>query len=351
MTDEITLNCPMPFNDYERVVLAHGGGGRIMHRLINDCFVAAFDNPFLAAQGDGATLNLSGPVAMSTDAFTVSPLFFPGGDIGSLAVHGTANDLAMCAARARYLSVSFILEEGLLLADLHRLVDSMADAAKAAGILIVAGDTKVVEKGRGDGVYITTSGIGTLLDEAVDAPPSPARMRPGNSVIVSGPVGDHGAAIMALREGLLTEETQLASDAGPVIDPVSALYRQGIDVSCLRDPTRGGLATVLCELACASHLGIYLKESLIPVREPVRDTCEFLGLDPMYVACEGRFVAVVAASDQARALQVLHQHGCPLAAAIGEVQQADAGTVVLENAIGSLRVVDRLSGEQLPRIC
>ncbi len=351
MSDDFELNCPLPFNDYERVVLAHGGGGRLMHRLISDCFVAAFDNPLLAAQGDGATVNLHGPVAMSTDGFTVNPLFFPGGDIGSLAVHGTANDLAMCAARAQYFSVSFILEEGLLLRDLQTLVASMAVAAKQAGIMIVAGDTKVVEQGKGDGLYITTSGVGTVLEQAVSSPPSPANIRAGDCVIVSGPVGDHGTAVMALREGLSFAQVPIYSDAGPVIDAVSALYQQGIAVSCLRDPTRGGLATVICELASAAGLGIQLRESSIPVRAQVRDACELLGLDPMYVACEGRFVAIVAGHHQQRALEVLHEHGCPQAAVIGQVQSTDPGIVVMENSFGGSRVVDMLSGEQLPRIC
>ena len=351
MSDDIELSCPMPFNNYERVVLAHGGGGRLMHQLISDCFVAAFDNPLLAAQGDGALVNLHGPVAISTDAFTVNPLFFPGGDIGSLAVHGTANDLAMCAARAKYFSVSFVLEEGLLIKDLQTLVTSMASAAKQAGITIVAGDTKVVEQGKGDGVYITTSGVGTLLEQAVSSPPSPGNIRAGDSIIVSGPVGDHGTAVMASREGLSFAGTPINSDAGPVIDAVSVLYQRGIAVSCLRDPTRGGLATVICELASASGLGFQLWEASIPVRAQVRDACELLGLDPMYVACEGRFVAVVAGHDQQRALDVLHDYGCPQAAVIGQVQSDDPGLVVMENCFGSSRVVDMLSGEQLPRIC
>lgn len=350
MTDEFDLSCPVPIQQYQRVVLAHGGGGRLMHQLIDDCFRRAFDNPLLNQQGDGARFELNGATAMSTDAFTVSPLFFPGGDIGSLAIHGTANDLAMCGARARYFSVSFILEEGLPLADLQRIVDSMAAAAKAANIAIVTGDTKVVESGKCDGVYISTTGIGEVLPQAQNLPPGPEQIRAGDCVIVSGPVGDHGTAIMSVRENLSFEEP-LVSDAASVFPAVSALYDAGIPIHCLRDPTRGGLATVLNELASGSQLGVRVTETTIPVREPVRDACELLGLDPLYVACEGRFVAVVPNQHAQQTVEVLKQNGCGEAALMGEFNEEHPGVVVLENSIGSTTVLDLLSGEQLPRIC
>ncbi|MEL0081412.1 MAG: hydrogenase expression/formation protein HypE [Gammaproteobacteria bacterium] len=350
MTDNIDLSCPLPGQQYPRVVLAHGGGGRLMLRLIDDCFRRAFDNPLLNRQGDGACFELNGSTAMSSDAFTVSPLFFPGGDIGSLAIHGTANDLAMCGARPRYFSASFILEEGLPMADLQTLVNSMAAAASTAGITIVTGDTKVVERGKCDGLYITTTGIGELLAGARARPPGPEQIEAGDCIIVSGPVGDHGTAIMSLRENLAFEEP-LLSDAAPLFPAVRALYDADIPVHCLRDPTRGGLATLLNELASGARLGVRVAEATIPVRPAVHDACELLGLDPLYVACEGRFVAVLPSTGATRAVEVLKQCGCDQAAVIGEFNAEHPGTVVLENRIGGSRVLDLLSGEQLPRIC
>lgn len=350
MHDDIDLNCPTPFQQYERVVLAHGGGGRLMHRLIDDCFRRAFDNPLLNEQGDGARFVLNGPTAMSTDAFTVSPLFFPGGDIGSLAIHGTANDLAMCGARARYFSVSFILEEGLPLEDLQQIVNSMARTAKAADVAIVTGDTKVVESGKCDGVYISTTGIGDVLPGAHALPPSPQQIQAGDRILVSGPIGDHGTAIMSVRENL-SFDAPLVSDACALFPSIAALYDAGVEIHCLRDATRGGLATVLNELAKGAELGARVCETAIPVRDGVRDVCELLGLDPLYVACEGRFVAIVPDAHTEQALSVLRKNGCDQVSVIGAFHAEHPETVVLENALGSSTVLDLLSGEQLPRIC
>ncbi len=336
--------CPLPFSDYDRVVLAHGGGGRVMLRLIEDLFVRAFADPALALAHDGAFLRLAGPVAMTTDAFTVKPLFFPGGDIGRLAVSGTVNDLAMCGARPHALAVSFVLEEGLPLVELERIVASMAATAREVGARIVTGDTKVVERGKGDGVFVTTTGVGEVV--APEAP-RPSRVRPGDAILVSGPVGEHGVAVMAARERL---EVDLASDAAPVVADVLALFAAGVDVRCLRDPTRGGFASVLNEIARTAGVGARVTETAVPVRPEVADVCELLGLDPLYVACEGRFVAFVAPGDADRALAVLRARG-GAPARVGEVVAGPPGVVVLEGPLGGERVLDLLSGEQLPRIC
>jgi len=348
MPDDPELSCPLPFAGYDRVVLAHGGGGRLMHRLIRDVFLAAFGDPLLARGHDGAVLDLSGRMAITTDAFTVQPLFFPGGDIGSLAVHGTVNDLAMCGARPLYLTTSFILEEGLPMEDLRRIVDSMATAARGAGVAIVAGDTKVVERGKGDGVFIAATGVGRVESRR---PIAADRLRPGDAVIVSGPIGDHGVAVMLARQDLGIEAA-ITSDSASVAAPVLALLDAGVDLRCLRDPTRGGLATVLCEIAAAARLGVRVVEAAIPVRAVVADACELLGLDPLYVACEGRFVAFVAGGQVDSALAVLRgARGGEEARVVGHVTAAHPGTVVLENPLGGERVLDMLSGEQLPRIC
>ncbi|MCG8556531.1 MAG: hydrogenase expression/formation protein HypE [Proteobacteria bacterium] len=342
-----SMYCPTAFSSYEHIVLAHGGGGRAMHRLIDGLFARVLSCPDLDTEHDGALLDLAGPIAVTTDAFTVRPLFFPGGDIGRLAVCGTVNDIAMCGARPRHLAAAFVLEEGLALSDLESIVRSMATAAREAGVSVVTGDTKVVERGKGDGVYITTTGLGTRI---VPRRVGPRAVRAGDSVLVSGPVGDHGMAVLSVREGL-EHETPLQSDVAPVVHSVAALLEADIEVRFLRDPTRGGLASALCELASASGLGISLREHDIPIRSQVADACELLGLDPLYVASEGRFLSVVAAADAERALIVLRQHGCPQAARIGEILASGPGRVILTNAIGGGRVLDMLSGEQLPRIC
>jgi hydrogenase expression/formation protein HypE len=344
MKDDEGLSCPVPFSGYERVVLAHGGGGRATRRLVHELFQRHLGSPELREENDGAVVELSGSVAVTTDAFTVRPLFFPGGDIGSLAIHGTVNDLAACGARPELCTASFVLEEGLPLATLDRIVASMARAAEAAGVRVIAGDTKVVERGKGDGVYIGMTGLGR-----VRAPLAPRRVREGDVVLVSGPIGDHGIAVLVAREDVRLG-TEVTSDAGSIAPLVHALLDAGVALHAVRDPTRGGLATVLVEIAASAGLELRLDEPSVPVRPAVADACELLGLDPLYVACEGRAVLFVAAEDAPRALAVA-QALEPGAARIGEVRRGTPGLVVACNAFGGERVLDLLSGEQLPRIC
>ncbi|GAB4197179.1 MAG: hydrogenase expression/formation protein HypE [Sandaracinaceae bacterium] len=338
------LGCPVPFSAYERVVLAHGGGGRATLRLIESLFLPCFDTPELREGNDGAVVALEGPIAITTDAFTVRPLFFPGGDIGSLAIHGTVNDLACCGARPELCTVSFVLEEGLALATLERIARSMAEAARACGVRVVSGDTKVVERGRGDGVYVSVTGLGR-----VRAPLSPRAVRPGDVVIVSGPIGDHGIAVLVAREEVRVG-TEVTSDSGEIASLVHALLDESVALRAVRDPTRGGLATVLCEIARTADVAIALDEAAVPVRAGVADACELLGLDPLYVACEGRAVLFVAPEDAARALAVARRFH-PEAARVAEVLAEPRATVIAQNPFGAERVLDLLSGEQLPRIC
>ena len=332
-----------------RVELVHGAGGRAMSELIGAIMLAAFDNPELRRGNDQAVLpSIGGRIAMTTDGFVVSPLFFPGGDIGSLAVHGTVNDLAMAGAVPVALSAAFVLEEGFPLADLARIVTSMADAARTVGIPIVTGDTKVVERGKADGIFITTSGIGRV-PEGVS--PSADRARPGDSILLSGSIGDHGMAIMAVREGL-GFETSLVSDSAPLHDLVRAMVETVPDVHVLRDPTRGGLAATLNEIAQSSRVGMRVREAAIPVRPEVAGACELLGLDPLNVANEGKLVAICAAADAEALLRAMRAH--PLgrdAAIIGEVVADSSCFVEMETVFGGTRMVDWLAGEQLPRIC
>ena len=346
-----SLECPLPIREYPHVLLAHGGGGKLMHQLI-DGFVSAFKSSQLEVRHDGAVIPLDRAqrVAFTTDSYVVSPLFFPGGDIGKLAVYGTVNDLAMCGARPLYLSVGLILEEGLPMETLWRVVQSMKEAAERAGVQIITGDTKVVDKGKGDGVFINTAGIGVIEG---DLSIGPHRVQPGDTILLSGDVGRHGIAIMAVREGL-EFETQIESDCAPLAGLVLKLVEEGVEVNCLRDLTRGGLASALVEIAQAARVLIELNERAIPVRPDVKGACEILGLDPLYVANEGRFVAFVAEGDAERALQILRED--PLgenAQLIGHVHPSDdaQGLVTLRTEIGATRVVDMLSGEQLPRIC
>lgn len=348
--DLINRQCPIPISDYPTVLLAHGGGGRLTHMLIERMFLPAFANPTLQAQGDGAVLDVDGTrLAFSTDTFVVQPLFFPGGDIGALAVHGTINDLAMCGAQPLGLSAGFILEEGLPMADLWRVVQSMQAAAAAAGVPIVTGDTKVVDRGKGDGIFINTAGVGRI---PAGVHLGPQQIRPGDVVLINGPIAVHGIAIMSLREGL-EFETTLGSDTAPLADLVAAMLAQaGAAVHMLRDPTRGGLASSLNEIAAQARVGIRLDEAHIPLGEEVRGACEILGFDPLYVANEGKLLAIVAREAAAGVLATLQAH--PLgaeAAIIGEVVAEHAGQVYLRSRIGGLRVVDMLTGEQLPRIC
>jgi hydrogenase expression/formation protein HypE len=349
MSDEFQLACPVPLGQYEHIVMAHGGGGRLMQNLLEGLVQPAFANPHLAARHDSAALEVGGQrLAFTTDSYVVKPLFFPGGDIGKLAVCGTLNDLAMAGARPLYLSAALILEEGLPLADLRRVLDSMAATARAAGVMIVTGDTKVVDRGKGDGVYVNTAGIG-LLEPATRI--SPAEVRPGDAILVNGDLGRHGIAIMAQREGLAFETT-LESDCADLSGLVRDLLDSGVEVHCLRDLTRGGLASALIEIAQASGQGLAVQEAAVPVSDPVRGACEMLGFDPLYVANEGRLVAFVPEAQAERALAVLRAH--PLgedAALVGRVGGVPGGAVHLETAFGVSRVLDLLSGEQLPRIC
>lgn len=344
------LQCPVPISDYPAVLLAHGGGGRLMHMLIERMFLPAFHNPALDVLHDGAVLEVNGArLAFSTDSFVVSPLFFPGGDIGSLAVHGTVNDLAMCGARPLALSAGLIMEEGLPMQDLWRIVQSMQAAAQAVAVPIVTGDTKVVDRGKGDGIFINTTGLG-LIPPGIQV--SPRRARPGDLVLINGDIAVHGIAIMSVREGL-GFETELKSDSAPLHDLVACLLDvagQGIHV--LRDPTRGGVASALNEIAAQARVGIRLEEARLPIREEVRGACEILGLDPLYVANEGKCLVIVEREQAERVLAAMREH--PLgreAAIIGEVVADHPGKVFLRSRIGGLRVVDMLSGEQLPRIC
>jgi hydrogenase expression/formation protein HypE len=344
------LQCPIPLSEYPHVTLAHGGGGRLGHALVERMFLAAFRNPALEQLHDGAVLEVpKGRLALTTDSYVVSPLFFPGGDIGSLAVHGTVNDLAMCGARPLALTAGFVLEEGLPMEDLWRIVRSMARAAHEAGVSVVTGDTKVVDRGKGDGVFLNTAGIG-LVPEGIDI--APARARPGDQVLLSGRIAEHGIAIMSVREGLAFGTT-LVSDSAALHGLVaSLLHAMGGRVHVLRDPTRGGVASATNEIAMASKCGIRLVEAAIPVGEEVRGACEILGLDPLYVANEGKCLALVAPEAADRALEVVRAH--PLgreAAIVGEVVAEHPGRVMLRSRVGGVRVVDMLSGEQLPRIC
>ncbi|MGD1856800.1 MAG: hydrogenase expression/formation protein HypE [Leptolyngbyaceae cyanobacterium] len=337
--------CPIPIQQYPHVLLAHGGGGRLMHQLIEDMLLAVF-LPDPDWQHDAASLTMSGNrLAFTTDSYVVTPLFFPGGDIGSLAVHGTVNDLAMAGARPHYLSLSFILEEGLPMETLWQVVQSIKTAAQQSHVQIVTGDTKVVDRGKGDGIFINTSGIGALEHEDFIGPRS---VRVGDVIILSGDIGRHGIAILSAREGLMFETT-IKSDSAPLVDPVLELL-QNSPIHCLRDLTRGGLASALNEIALAARVKIELESTAVPVEEQVQGACEILGLDPLYIANEGRFIAFVpdsAASDALKCLQRYH----PQARIIGQVVDAKGALVTMKNSVGSQRLLDFLSGEQLPRIC
>jgi hydrogenase expression/formation protein HypE len=334
----------------ERITLAHGAGGKATHTLIEAIFLDAFRNPLLEPLEDGAVLAVEGGrIAMTTDSFVVSPLFFPGGDIGDLAVNGTVNDLAVSGARPLWLSAGFVLEEGFPVADLERIVASMAAAARAAGVQIVTGDTKVVQRGKGDGCYVTTTGVGVLERPGTLGI---AAARPGDAVLVSGPIGDHGATIMLAR-GDLDIESDLCSDTAPLNELVERLLdAAGEAVRGLRDATRGGVATILNEVATAAGVAVVVDEEAVPVRNDVRGACELLGIDPLYVACEGRLVAIVDGDAAETALKAMRSH--PLgerAALIGRVKEDPPGLVLLKTTFGGTRIVDLLVGDPLPRIC
>lgn len=339
----------MPLNGGDRILLGHGSGGRMTAELIARAFLPAFRNEYLDKLDDQAVVAVNGVrLAFSTDAYVVTPLFFPGGDIGDLAVNGTVNDLAMSGARPLYLSVAFVLEEGFPLADLDRIVASMRKAADGAGVQLVTGDTKVVDRGKVDRCFITTTGLG-VVEHALTI--SADRARPGDVVILSGPIAQHGMAIMAARAELELE-TPVASDTAALHRVVHDMLATGAELHCLRDPTRGGVATALNELARSSGVGIVLDESAVAVREPVRGVCELLGLDPLYVANEGKLLAIVPRADAERVLDAMRRHPeSREARAIGEVVKDDARLVVLRTSVGGRRIVDMLQGDQLPRIC
>jgi len=346
----VGLSCPVPTGEGDRILLGHGSGGKLSAALIRDRFLPRFSNPALAVLGDGAEVVLGTErMAISTDTFVVSPLEFPGGDIGLLAVHGTLNDVAMMGAEPVCLSTGFVLEEGLSLTLLDRVLESMADAARQAGVPIVTGDTKVVERGKADGMFINTTGVGRLRD---DFRPAPDQASPGDVVLVSGPIGRHGIAVMAVREGL-GFDVDVESDTahlGPLVESLRAACGQ--HVRALRDPTRGGVASALNEIAAASGVAISLDGGAIPVPVPVAAACEVLGLDPLYVANEGVLVAVVAAEAADSAIQSLRAHPAGAESIqIGEVKDRPAGMVTLRTGLGGSRVVDMLPGDQLPRIC
>ena len=343
------LSCPLPRPATERILMAHGGGGRLTNQLIEEVFLPAFSNPALNGRHDGALLAINGArLAMTTDSYVVQPLIFPGGTIGDLAVNGTANDLAMCGARPVALSAGFILEEGLEMEMLRHVVNSMRDAALVANMPIVTGDTKVVDKGKGDGIFINTTGIGLVV---APNPIGPGLVRAGDAVLVSGDLGAHGIAILSVREGLEFEGA-VSSDTASLWPAVEALLEAGIEIHCLRDLTRGGLSSALNEIASLIGLCITVDEARIPVSDIVRGACELLGLDPLYVANEGRFAVFVADEDAEHALTILRSQSVSSGAVqVGTVYEHRSGIVTLRSRIGGNRVLDMMSGEQLPRIC
>ncbi|HZD40501.1 MAG TPA: hydrogenase expression/formation protein HypE [Terriglobales bacterium] len=341
--------CPVPIRDQKQIVLGHGSGGKLTAELVKHLFLPAFNNEYLNRLDDQAVLELGGTkLAFTTDSFIVTPIFFPGGDIGRLAVNGTVNDLAMSGARPLYLSAAFILEEGFALDQLVRVVDSMRTAALEAGVQLVTGDTKVVDRGKGDKVFITTTGIG-IVRPSVSISADGAR--PGDKVIISGSIGDHGMAIMSQRENLEFEGL-IKSDTAPLHNLVADMLDASEEIHCLRDPTRGGLATTLNEIAASSKVGIHIEEKQLPVHDTVKGACEILGLDPLYVANEGKLCAVVAPQVVDAVLRRMRAH--PLgyeARIIGDIVNDHTGMVLMKTGIGGTRVVDTLFGEQLPRIC
>ena len=343
------FTCPVPLPAQGKVLLGHGSGGRLSADLLEKVFLPAFQNQVLNSLNDQAIVQVDGArLAFTTDSFVVKPLFFPGGDIGSLAVNGTINDLAVGGAEPLYLSVAFILEEGLSLETLRQVVTSLSRAAREAGVAVVTGDTKVVEKGKGDGLFINTSGIGRVLP-GINL--SADQARPGDAIILSGSIGDHGITILSQREGL-EFESPIVSDCAALHTLVAAMLEASPAIRCMRDPTRGGLSSALNEIAAQSHVGMELDESTIPIQEAVRGACELLGLDPLYVANEGKLVAIVDPAHAERILAAMRAH--PLgkeARIIGRVSQANAGMVMMRTSLGTTRIVDMLSGDQLPRIC
>jgi hydrogenase expression/formation protein HypE len=343
------VTCPTPIATRDRVLLGHGSGGKLSAELVHHVFLPAFQNAALAKLDDQAIVNIQGSrIAITTDSFVVKPLFFPGGDIGSLAVHGTINDLAMGGAQPLFLSAAFIIEEGFSIESLQRVVSSLQRAAEKAGAQVVTGDTKVVEKGKGDGLFINTTGIGVVPD-GIEL--SADRARPGDKVLLSGSIGDHGIAILAQREGL-EFESAIESDSAALHTLVAEMLQATTAIRCMRDPTRGGLSSSLNEIAAQSRVSIELNEQSIPMREDVKAACEMLGLDPLYVANEGKLVAIVAPQGADDLLAAIRRHGLgKQAQIIGTVNDKNPGLVTLRTTLGTTRIVDMLSGDQLPRIC
>ena len=345
----LTASCPIPITNYNEIVLAHGSGGKLSHQLMEKLILPQFQNDLLDPLHDGAIFSLGNErVAFSTDSYVVNPIFFPGGDIGKLAVHGTVNDLAMCGARPLYLSCAFILEEGTPLEEFWRVVQSMREAADAAGVKLVTGDTKVVDRGKADKIFINTSGIGIIPDGIrID----PRRAQVGDKIILSGEMAVHGIAIMSVREGL-EFESEIASDTAPLNGLVEGIFRASKDVHVLRDPTRGGITSTLTEIAQSAKVGMLLNEAAIPISEAVKGACEILGLDPLYVANEGKLLAIISPADADSVLAAMRNHSLGTKSAIiGEVVADHPGYVTMNTRVGGRRVVDMLSGEQLPRIC
>lgn len=346
---DFSLSCPIPLEKYPNVLLAHGGGGKLMHQLLNEMFLPIFGDPNLIPH-DSAVLSLpTNKIAFTTDSYVINPLFFPGGDIGSLAIHGTINDLAMSGACPLYLSVGFILEEGLSMESLWRIVSSMQKSAQQSQVKIITGDTKVVDKGKGDGIFINTSGVGIIEHNLVIAPQS---VQPGDVIVLNGDLGRHGIAIMAVREGL-EFETTITSDSAPLVNVVLELLKAGINIHCLRDLTRGGLSSALNEIAQSAKVNIDIDENLIPVREDVQGACEILGFDPLYVANEGRFITFVPEEEVNQVLSIMKKQNSQacIIGQVREINEENKGLVTLNNKIGASRILDMLSGEQLPRIC
>ncbi len=343
---EFNFNCPLPLEKYPHILMAHGGGGKLMRQLINEMLLPVFSTPD-SVEHDAAVLNLdTNKIAFTTDSYVVNPLFFPGGNIGSMAVYGTVNDLAMAGAKPLYLSLSFILEEGLSFATFWEVIKSIKKASEISQVNIVTGDTKVVEKGKGDGIFINTSAIGIIEHNLTI---NPQAIQEGDMVILSGDIGRHGIAIMAVREGL-EFETSIESDCCPLHHLVLKLLNLGIKIHCLRDITRGGLASILNEIAIDSHLEITIQENSINVKEEVKGACEILGFDPLYIANEGRFVAFIPPYDAEKSLEIFRAEN-QFADIIGIVKKTDKGKVILQNKLGSKRIIGMLTGEQLPRIC
>jgi hydrogenase expression/formation protein HypE len=346
---EFNLNCPIPLNEYDKVLLAHGGGGKLSDQLIHKMFFSQLDNSYLRKAHDGATLDVPpGRLAFSTDSYIIQPIFFPGGNIGELAVNGTVNDLSCCGAKPLYLSLAFIIEEGFPMQDLWKIVQSIKISADIAGVQIVTGDTKVVEKGKGDQIFINTSGIG-IIEDGIDI--SPSNCRAGDLIIINGPIAEHGIAVLSARQGLQFE-TSIVSDTAPLNGLVNAILNVTRNIHMFRDPTRGGLASALNEIAKESNSGINLDEKNIPINEEVKGACEILGFDPLYIANEGKILVIVPESEGEKVLEAMRSNQFGMnSCIIGRVVEEHQRIVKIKTSIGTSRIVDMISGEQLPRIC